>query len=148
MYRPYKPKRKTRATIAISRGLEPLSKLILNQKNDETLLDWATSFLETQEEKEGMKKLQTIDEVLLGASDILAEQANDSADLRSILIRFFYREGLLISETKTEEDTVFRLYYNYRSPIKKSVGRRSLAMNRGERQDSLKVSIELGETSG
>lgn len=146
LYRPYKPKRKTRATIAISRGLEPLSKLILNHKNDETLLDWATSFLETQEEKEGMKKLQTIDEVLLGASDILAEQANDSADLRSILIRFFYREGLLISETKTEEDTVFRLYYNYRSPINKSVGHRILAINRGEKQDILKVSIELDET--
>lgn len=145
LYRPYKPKRKTRATIAISRGLEPLSKLILNQKNDETLLGWATSFLETQEEKEGMKKLQTIDEVLLGASDILAEQANDSADLRSILIRFFYREGLLISETKTEEDTVFRLYYNYRSPINKSVGHRILAINRGEKQDILKVSIELDE---
>lgn len=145
LYRPYKPKRKTRATIAISRGLEPLSKLILNQKNDETLLDWATSFLETQEEKEGMKKLQTIDEVLLGASDILAEQANDSADLRSILIRFFYREGLLTSETKTEEDTVFRLYYNYRSPINKSVGHRILAINRGEKQDILKVSIELDE---
>lgn len=145
LYRPYKPKRKTRATIAISRGLEPLSKLILNQKNDETLLDWATSFLETQEEKEGMKKLQTIDEVLLGASDILAEQANDSADLRSILIRFFYKEGLLISETKTEEDTVFRLYYNYRSPINKSVGHRILAINRGEKQDILKVSIELDE---
>lgn len=145
LYRPYKPKRKTRATIAISRGLEPLSKLILNQKNDETLLDWATSFLETQEEKEGMKKLQTIDEVLLGANDILAEQANDSADLRSILIRFFYREGLLTSETKTEEDTVFRLYYNYRSPINKSVGHRILAINRGEKQDILKVSIELDE---
>lgn len=145
LYRPYKPKRKTRATIAIARGLEPLSQLILKKDADETLLGWATSFLETQEEREGMKKLQTIDEVFLGASDILSEQANDSADLRSILVRLFYQEGLLISETKTEEDTVYRLYYNYRSPVNKSAGHRILAINRGEKQDILKVSIELDD---
>ena len=145
LYRPYKPKRKTRATIAIARGLEPLSQLILKKDADEKLLGWATSFLETQEEREGMKKLQTIDEVFLGASDILSEQANDSADLRSILVRLFYQEGLLISETKTEEDTVYRLYYNYKSPVNKSAGHRILAINRGEKQDILKVSIELDD---
>lgn len=146
LYRPYKPKRKTRATIAIARGLEPLSTMILNHESDQTIINWATDFLETQEEKKGLKKLQTSDEVLLGASDILAEQANDSADLRSILVRLFYKEGLLISEAKTEDDTVYRLYYNYKSPLNKLVGHRILAINRGEKQDILKVSIELDES--
>ncbi len=145
LYRPYKPKKKTRASVAIARGLEPLSEAIRNKKSDIELQAMAEDFLKNQMIIDKTKPLTTIEEAYLGASDILAQEVSDDPTIRQSLKKEFTKNGILISKTKIEEDSVFRLYYNYTEPIKKVADHRLLAMNRGEAQDILKVSLELDE---
>lgn len=145
LYRPYKPKKKTRASVAIARGLEPLSEAIRNKKSDIELQEIAEDFLKNQMIIDKTKPLTTIEEAYLGASDILAQEVSDDPTIRQSLKKEFTKNGILISKTKIEEDSVFRLYYNYTEPIKKVADHRLLAMNRGEAQDILKVSLELDE---
>ncbi len=145
LYRPYKPKKKTRATVAMARGLEPLAQAIKNKVGDLELKKIAEDFLENQVIPDKAKPLETIDEAFQGASDILAQEVSDDPSIRQSLKNEFYKNGMLTSKTKTDEDTVFRLYYNYNEPIKKVADHRLLAINRGEAQEVLKVALELEE---
>ena len=134
LYRPYKPKRRTRATIAREKGLEPLARQILEQNSaaPETL---AAAFIDPALD------VETVEDALAGASDILAEQFSDDAALRKKLRALFQRQAQLHSRQAREEDSVYRLYYDFCQPIAKLAGHQILALNRGEREEYLKISI-------
>lgn len=136
LYRPYKPKRKTRASVARERGLEPLATLILEQRNDVDPLAEAEQY--TNDE------VPTAQDALNGAMDIIAEDIADRADLRKTLRAFIYRTGMLTTKAvDPEAQTVYAMYYDYSEPVNKIAGHRVLAINRGEREDCLKVSINI-----
>ena len=128
LYRPYRPKRRTRATIAKEKGLEPLANLILLQNLKRPALEEAAAFI--SEEKE----VKTAEEALAGARDILAESISDEADYRSRIRSMTMKEGLLVSEAKDEKaQSVYEMYYQYTEPVMKAAGHRILALNRGEK---------------
>jgi uncharacterized protein len=141
IYRPYKQKRRTRATIAREKGLEGLAQVLFAQ-------DGQTGDIQalTLSYVDGEKGVETVEEALAGASDIVAEWIADDAAVRARLRTMFQRQAELVSKAATEEDTVYRLYYDYREPLSKVQSHRVLAINRGEREDVLKVSIEMDET--
>lgn len=140
LYRPYRPKRRTRATIAKEKGLEPLANLILLQMTKNPLEKEAEAFL--SEEKEVL----TVADALSGAKDILAESVADEADYRIRIREMTAREGMLVSEAKDEEtQSVYEMYYSYAEPISKAAGHRVLALNRGEKEKFLTVKIEAPE---
>ncbi|MEA4933026.1 MAG: Tex family protein [Lawsonibacter sp.] len=140
LYRPYKQKRRTRATIAREKGLEPLADLLSAKgtacPSPEAA---AAAFLDPE------KGVVTIEEALQGASDILAERISDDADIRKQLREFFLRRAVLVSKSAQAEpeDTVYRLYYDFKSPVGRLQGYQVLAINRGERENVLKVSVSL-----
>ncbi|WMJ21882.1 Tex family protein [Paludicola sp. MB14-C6] len=136
IYRPYKPKRKTRASVARERGLEPLAALLLEQKNNITPLQEAQLYIN--------EEVPTAQDALNGAMDIIAEDIADRADLRKTLRAFIYRTGLLTTKAvDSEAQTVYTMYNDYSEPINKVAGHRVLAINRGEREDCLKVTISI-----
>ena len=138
LYRPYKPKRRTRATVAREKGLEPLAKLLYAQKRDcPEPEEAAKAFVDPE------KGVETVADALAGASDIIAEEISDSAMLRKRLREQCQRQGKLRSEANTEEDSVYRLYYDFRQSLNRLQGHQVLAINRGEREKLLKVSLEL-----
>ncbi len=138
LYRPYKPKRRTRATVAREKGLEPLAKLLYAQKRDcPEPEEAAKAFVDPE------KGVESVADALAGASDIIAEEISDSAMLRKRLREQCQRQGKLRSEANTEEDSVYRLYYDFRQSLNRLQGHQILAVNRGEREKLLKVSIEL-----
>lgn len=138
IYRPYKQKRKTRASIARERGLEPLAALLIEQKNNIVPLDEAEAYINNE--------IETAQEALNGAMDIISEDIADRADIRKALRAFIYRTGSLTTKpTDAEAQTVYNMYYDYSEPINKIVGHRVLAINRGEREDCLKVSITINQ---
>lgn len=140
LYRPYRPKRRTRAMIAKEKGLEPLAQLILTQNPEISLTDEAKTYL--SEEKE----VKTEDEAIAGALDIIAEMISDDAKYRTAIRDLTTKEGMIQSEAKNEEETsVYEMYYEYQEPIKKVVGHRILALNRGEKEKMLVVKIEAPE---
>lgn len=140
LYRPYRPKRRTRAMIAKEKGLEPLAQLILTQNPDISLTDEAKAYL--SEEKE----VKTEDEAIAGALDIIAEMISDDAKYRTAIRDLTTKEGMIQSEAKNEEETsVYEMYYEYQEPIKKVVGHRILALNRGEKEKMLTVKVEVPE---
>ncbi len=140
LYRPYRPKRRTRATIAKEKGLEPLANLILLQMTKNPLEKEAEAFL--SEEKEVL----TVADALSGAKDILAESVADEADYRIRIREMTVLEGMLVSEAKDEEtQSVYEMYYSYAEPISKAAGHRVLALNRGEKEKFLTVKIEAPE---
>lgn len=140
LYRPYRPKRRTRAMIAKEKGLEPLAQLILTQNPDISLTDEAKAYL--SEEKE----VKTEDEAIAGALDIIAEMISDDAKYRTAIRDLTTKEGTIQSEAKNEEETsVYEMYYEYQEPIKKVVGHRILALNRGEKEKMLTVKVEAPE---
>ncbi len=141
LYRPYKPKRRTRATIAKEKGLEPLAAHLLLQERNGNLSDEAAEFIHPE------KGIETAEEALAGASDIIAEIISDDAALRKKLKNKIFSEGVLRSEAATEEDTVYRLYYDYEEPLRKIPSHRILAINRGEKEEKLKVRIVCGQVS-
>lgn len=136
LYRPYKQKRKTRASVAREKGLEPLAMLIMEQKNDIVPLDEAKSFIS--------EEVETAEDALNGAMDIIAEDVSDRADIRKRLRAFIYQTGLVTSKPTDENaQTVYNMYYDYSEPVNKIAGHRILAINRGEREECLKVSISI-----
>ena len=140
LYRPYRPKRKTRAGVAKEKGLEPLANLILLQQTGRPLEEDAAAFL--SEEKEVL----TVEDALQGAQDIIAESISDDADYRSVIRKLTVSEGLLVSEAKDDTaDSVYEMYYHYSEGLRKTTGHRVLAINRGEKEKILTVKIEAPE---
>ena len=138
LYRPYKPKRRTRATIAKEKGLEPLAELLFAQKRDcPEPLEEAAKYVSEE------KSVLTAEEALAGANDIVAERISDDAALRKRLRELLHRSGVLRSKAAGEEDSVYRLYYDFAQPISRLQGHQVLAVNRGEKEGFLKVSVEL-----
>ena len=140
LYRPYKQKRRTRATMAKEKGLEPLADLLFAQAMDGPVPEEAAAGYVDPE-----KGVETVEEALQGANDIIAERISDDADIRKLLRELVWKKGYLVSAAaaKDPEDTVYRLYYDFRSPINRLQGHQILAINRGEREDILKVSVEM-----
>ena len=140
LYRPYKQKRRTRATIAKEKGLDPLAEILFAQETKEgTVEDLALPFVDEE------KGVASVEEALAGASDIIAEQISDDADIRRLLKDLIHKAGLVVSKAATEEDSVYRLYYDYSEAVGKIPSHRVLAINRGEAEKFLKVSVEVDE---
>lgn len=137
LYRPYKQKRRTRATIAREKGLEPLAAFIMMQMAKEPVEKTAKEFL--SEEKEVL----TVEDAIAGAKDIIAEQVSDNADYRKYIRDITMKEGVLRSAAKKpEEKTVYEMYYDFSEPVAKMAGHRTLAVNRGENEKILTVTVE------
>lgn len=140
LYRPYRPKRRTRATIAKEKGLEPLAALITLQQIDEPLENEAEKYI--SEEKE----VHTAEEAIAGAMDILAESISDEADYRSWIRKQTMQKGKVISTAKDEEaESVYEMYYDFEEPVQKLAGHRILALNRGEKEKFLTVKVDAPE---
>lgn len=140
LYRPYRPKRRTRATIAKEKGLEPLALLISMQQMKEPLEKAASEFV--SEEKE----VASAEDAIEGAKDILAEQISDEADYRVYIRDLTMKKGLVTSAAKDEKaESVYEMYYEYSENISKVAGHRVLALNRGEKEKFLTVKIEAPE---
>ena len=140
LYRPYRPKRRTRAIIAKEKGLEPLANILKLQMTDKTMEEEAAAFI--SEEKE----VKTAKDALAGAMDIVAESISDEADYRIHIRKTTMKSGLLVSSAKKpEEATVYEMYYEYQEPVSKVAGHRILAINRGEKEKILTVKIEAPE---
>ena len=140
LYRPYRQKRRTRATVAREKGLEPLAELLFAQAADGPAPEEAAgAFIDPE------KGVETAEDALQGASDIIAERISDDADIRKRLRELVWKKGYLVSAAaaKEPEDTVYRLYYAFRSPLNRVQGHQVLAINRGEREGVLKVSVEM-----
>jgi protein Tex len=139
LYRPYKQKRRTKATVAKEKGLEPLADWILTFPSAGDVLNEAANYI--SEEKEVM----TAEEALAGAKDIIAETISDEAAFREYIRNHTFRKGIIETKVKNEEKdekNVFEMYYEYREPVNKVVPHRVLAMNRGEKEDIIKVNIQ------
>lgn len=140
LYRPYRPKRKTRASIAKEKGLEPLAEYILRQEATEPLLNEAAKYV--SEEKEA----KTPEEALQGAQDIIAETISDDADHRLYIRNITVEEGIVTGTAKDEKaQSVYEMYYNFEEPVKKIAGHRVLALNRGEAEKVLTVKVNAPE---
>lgn len=136
LYRPYKPKRRTRATIAKEKGLEPLANIILLQMTDRPLEKEAESFL--SEEKE----VHTAEEAIAGACDIIAESISDEAGYRAEIRKRTIKQGRIVSAAKDENaQSVYEMYYDFEEPVSKIAGHRVLALNRGEKEKFLSVKV-------
>ena len=137
LYRPYRPKRKTRASVAKEKGLEPLAQTILAQEITTDLLEEAAKYI--SEEKE----VKTAKDALQGAKDIIAESISDEADYRTYIREITIQEGKLVSAAKDEKaESVYEMYYDYEEAIKSVAGHRTLAINRGEAEKFLTVKID------
>lgn len=140
LYRPYKLKRRTRATIAKEKGLEPLADLIILQMTKTPLLESASDYVSEE------KGVATAQEAIDGAKDILAERISDQAEYRTYIRNATMNQGSLLSAAKDEEaESVYEMYYNYEEPLKKAAGHRILAINRGEKEKILTVKVTAPE---
>ena len=140
LYRPYRPKRRTRATIAKERGLEPLANVLLLQKLDHPALEEAAGYIS---EEKGVAKAE---DALQGAMDIVAEAIADEADYRSYIREKTMKKGTLTSGAKDKEtESVYEMYYDFEEPVAKLAGHRILALNRGEKEKVLTVKLEAPE---
>lgn len=136
IYRPFRPKRRTRASIAKEKGLQPLADIIRGQKLIGTPEEAAKAFVDSGQ------GVDTVLDAINGAMDILAEQISDDADLRKLLREETIKCGAIVSKKTKDEPSVYEMYYDYREPLKKAAGHRVLAMNRGEKEGFLSVKIE------
>lgn len=141
IYRPFRPKRRTRASIAKEKGLEPLAEYILGQTFLVPLVEYAAAFVDKE------KGVQNVEDALQGAKDILAEKISDNADLRKLLRKETLRTGMLTAkQAKGEAETqVYEMYYGYTESVTKAAGHRVLAVNRGEKEGVLSVKLETEE---
>ena len=138
LYRPYKQKRRTRAAMAREKGLQPLAELLFAQGPDcPDPAEEAARYIDPE------KGVETAEDALAGASDIVAELLSDDAELRKALRALLAKNGTLRSEAAVEEDTVYRLYYDFTQPLSRMQGHQVLAINRGEKEEKLKVSVRL-----
>ncbi|MDD4545840.1 MAG: Tex family protein, partial [Oscillospiraceae bacterium] len=143
IYRPYRPKRKTRASMAREKGLQPLADAIyLQQPNSAAPLDMAATYIDEE------KGVQTAEDALQGAQDIIAEMISDDAGIRRRLRVVCMESGQLTSKAATEDLGVYEMYSDFREPLKRVAGHRVLAINRGEREEFLKVSIDFDRIKG
>ena len=138
IYRPFKPKRRTRATVAKEKGLEPLALQLFAQTADLPAPEELA-----EEYINGEKGVENVEDALAGASDIIAEMISDDAGIRKMLREFIGRNASLVSKAAVEEDSVYRLYYDFSQPVARMQGHQVLAINRGEKEKYLKVSLEL-----
>ena len=140
IYRPFRPKRRTRATIAKEKGLEPLALLLLMQNQQTgTVESIALPFVNDE------KGVLTAEDALQGARDIISEQISDDADVRKVIRMLVMRTGVIESRQATEEDSVYKMYYEFSQPVRSIPAHRVLAINRGEREDFLKVVIQMDD---
>lgn len=140
LYRPYRPKRRTRATIAKEKGLEGLADVLRLQMTKKPLAEEAAAYISEE------KGVLIAEDAIAGAGDILAEAISDEADYRTYIRKATFDEGQLISEAKDEKaQTVYEMYYHYEEPVKKAAGHRILALNRGEAEKVLNVRVEAPE---
>lgn len=140
LYRPYKQKRRTRATIAREKGLEPLAEIILSQSITEgTIEDIAAPYIDEE------KGVSTVEDAVSGAMDIIAETLSDNADFRKQIRKATVEKGVVVSKAKTAEDSVYAMYYDFREPVRTIANHRILALNRGEKEGFLSVSIDAPE---
>ena len=137
LYRPYRPKRRTRATIAKEKGLEPLANLIMLQQTNRSLEEEAAAFIDEE------KEVFTAQDAIEGAKDILAEYISDEADYRMRIRELTMKYGKITSAAKDEEaESVYEMYYDFEEPVQKLAGHRILALNRGEKERILTVKVE------
>ena len=137
LYRPYRPKRRTRATIAKEKGLEPLANLIMLQQTNRSLEEEAAVFIDEE------KEVFTAQDAIEGAKDILAEYISDEADYRMRIRELTMKYGKITSAAKDEEaESVYEMYYDFEEPVQKLAGHRILALNRGEKEKILTVKVE------
>lgn len=140
IYRPYKQKKKTRATVAKAKGLEPLAEIILAQEETKNLQEIAAEYI--SEEKE----VKTVEEAIQGALDIIAEMISDNPEYRKLIKQIIYSKGIIkTTATKPEEKSAYEMYYDYSENVNKIPSHRILAINRGEKEEFLKVKIEKEE---
>lgn len=141
LYRPYRPKKKTRASVAKEKGLDGLAQFILAQETTEPIENEAAKYI--HEDEDAAKTVKTAAEALQGAKDIIAEMVSDEADYRIYIRGITVEEGKLVSTAKDEKaESVYEMYYQYEEPVKKVVGHRTLALNRGENEKFLVVKVE------
>ena len=136
IYRPYKPKKRTKATIAKEKGLEPLANIIYLQAEKRNIFEVAKEFIN---EEKGVKSEE---DAIQGALEIIAENIADNADYRKKIKSFCFREAVITSKNAKEEKSPYEMYYDYKEPILKIPSHRILAINRGEKEEFLKVKIE------
>ena len=140
IYRPYKQKRKTRASVAKEKGLEPLAEILFSfTLKGVDLEELASEYVDAE------KGVETAQDALQGASDIIAEIISDSPDGRKVLKDLINKRGVIRSVAKTEDDSVYAMYYDYQEPVAKIPSHRILAINRGEKEEFLKVTVEVEE---
>ncbi len=140
IYRPYKVKRKTRASVAREKGLEPFATIIYSQLPSKTPVnEIASKYIDPE------KGVNSADEAIAGALDIIAEEISDNAEFRKALREIIFNNGLVVSSGKKEEDSVYRMYYDFKEPVAKIARHRVLALNRGEKEDFLNVRIDVNE---
>ena len=140
IYRPYKQKKKTRATVAKAKGLEPLANIIMLQNEKKDILEIAKEYV--NEEKE----VNSVDEAIQGAKDIIAENISDNAEYRKMIKKICYREGVILTKASNpEEKSSYEMYYDFSEKISRIPSHRILAINRGEKEEYLKVHIEKPE---
>ena len=151
IYRPYKQKKKTRATVAKAKGLEPLAQIILEQKETAPIVEIAKQYinidqLSEEDKKNKDKVVATAEDAIQGALDIIAEDISDNAKYRKEIKRQCYREGLIQTKAANpEEKSNYEMYYDHQEAIKYIPSHRILAINRGEKEDFLKVKLEKPE---
>ncbi|MBP3495051.1 MAG: RNA-binding transcriptional accessory protein [Clostridia bacterium] len=141
IYRPFKPKRETRASIARKKGLEPLALLIMEQRDsyENDLMEIAKEYIKDNEDKKLVVK--TAEDAINGAKDIIAEDISDNADYRKAIRALTTEHGQIVSKKAKDEDSVYSSYYDYNESVKKIPGHRILAINRGEKEEFLKVDV-------
>ena len=151
IYRPYKQKKKTRATVAKAKGLEPLAKIIIEQKEVKPIEEVAKEYvnidkLSDEDKKNKDKVVATVEDAIQGALDIIAEDISDNAKYRKEIKRICYREGQVVTRaSKPEEKSNYEMYYEYQEAIKFIPSHRIIAINRGEKEEFLKIKLEKPE---
>lgn len=138
IYRPFRPKRRTRATIAKEKGLDGLADIIYGQRLLMSVEDHAKMFIDLE------KQVETVEDAINGAKDIIAEKISDDADIRKMLRDETFKTGIIVSKASDmEKQSVYEMYYDYKEPVKSIAGHRILALNRGEKEDFLSVSVSV-----
>ena len=144
LYRPYRPKRKTRASVAKEKGLDGLAEYILAQNAEVPIEEEAVKYL--REDEDAAKSVKTVEEAVQGAKDIIAEMISDEADYRIYIRDITMEEGKIVSTARDEKaESVYEMYYAYEEPVKKAAGHRILALNRGESEKFLVVKVAAPE---
>lgn len=136
LYRPYKQKKRTRATIAKEKGLEPLATILFEQKENRDLKEIANDFIDAE------KGVETVEDAIAGAMDIVSEMISDVAEYRKDIRKIIYRDGVIVTKAAKDEKSVYEMYYDYEEAVKRIPSHRILAINRGEKEEFLKVKID------